>query len=108
MNENHLYARPASYSAADLQDVHAASTRLAQHPDDVALSASEEIAAAFLNGRMDIIEAQGGMRKALIELGPDWSHAMIDVLFHHYQAEMSLRPGDPGHPIGDQRILTND
>lgn len=86
----------------DLDEIAHASRRLAE--GDFKMSGHEHVAAAFVNGRLDLID--GDVRKALIFMGEDWMCAAMIVLRENWLKEMSLPPEHPDCPFGDQRIFT--
>ena len=67
------------------------------------LSTHEYTAGAMVNGRMDLIE--GDFRFALIAMGQDWAHAVIEAIFALHHNEMTLPASHPGAPINGQRLF---
>lgn len=95
-------SRTITLSDDDLNTVANASRRLAS--DDDGMSQHEFNAAAIVNGRLDLLES---FRKDLVLMGRAWAHATIEVIFDHWDREMTLAHDDPANPIGDQRIFSD-
>lgn len=72
---------------ASLKEVMVASLRLARD-ENVPLSSTEYAAAAFVNGRLDLLP--GGIlnfRQDLITMGSQYAHAAIAAIFLHSHLE---------------------
>ena len=87
----------------DFELIGQASERL--NDGDMRLSRHEHSAAAIVNGRLDLLE-EDDFRLSLIAMGRSWAHAAIEIIFDHWDREMTLRGDDPRCPVGDQRIFT--
>ncbi|MFO3797718.1 MAG: hypothetical protein ACK8QZ_10630, partial [Anaerolineales bacterium] len=92
----------------DVSDVARCSNRLAQNVN-APLSTNELFAAAIVNGRLDLLpNGSTDFRRCLINMGPAWAHACVEVLFNNWKLEMTLPASDPHCPFGDQRIFFPD
>ena len=87
----------------DFESIEQASERL--NKGDLSMSQHERTAAAIVNGRMDLLN-HDDFRRPLIEMGRSWAHVTIEMIFDHWQHEMTLRADHPRCPTGDQRIFT--
>lgn len=96
---------PFQHPNQEVSDVARSSFRLAQDIN-APLSSSELSAAAIVNGRLDLLpNGSADFRRCLIEMGPAWAHACVEVLFKNLELEMTLSPSDPRCPVGDQLIF---
>lgn len=109
MNEEKYLRWTGGWSQEAYDGVKESSRRLAMNPSVGVLSVGEQIAGALVNGRLDLLPANFlDYRKAFIRLGRFESHAVIQIMHEHCEAEMALRPGEKGCPFGDQRIFYPD
>ena len=104
MSIDNSVALSLQISRSDLHECSAASRRVAL--GDRTVSDSELRMAAIINGRLDLLPAGEGYRKAFVVMGRTTCHAVIEQIFDHWEREMTLRPDDTACPIGDQRIIT--
>ena len=87
----------------DFDSIRQASERL--NTGDFKLSTHDFTAAAIVNGRLEWLRA-ADFRQPLVCMGRSWAHATIEIIFDHWDREMTLRADHPGFPTGDQRIFT--
>ena len=87
----------------DFDSIRQASERL--NKGNLSMSRHERTAAALVNGRLDLLN-HDDFRLPLVEMGRSWAHATIEIIFDHWDREMTLRADHPGFPTGDQRIFT--
>lgn len=95
----------SNFAQQDFKEVMVASLRLARD-ERAPLSSTEYAAAAFVNGRLDLLP--GGIlnfRQDLITMGSQYAHAAIAAIFLHSHLETTLPPSDPRCPVKDQRIF---
>lgn len=90
--------QPAWAKDYAIREVFKASLRLAN--GDRSMSRHEYAAAAIINGRTDFLV--GDYRVALVEMGRDYAHAVIEAIFDNWEREMTLPADHPAAPIGDQ------
>ena len=66
------------------------------------MSTHEYNAAAIVNGRLDEI---ADYRKAFINMGREWAHIVIEMIFIHHELELAYPYQDPNCPHDEQCIF---